>query len=1617
MAAFSRRALLLAQLPAVVFASFVPLPFHHFQSTAQKGVRRVSHSEHHLINGDTALHLSWSADVDPDTILALDTEHEKGVHLVSCRPDELVLHLPASHLGAVSAWKHITASIEKHNCAHLEDHPLYHRIERMSYLNHPDTPLGGKTVKFGTTELYSISQVMNNVDFTYAVTPLDSLHPDEQAEAREYMAQMRQLQGAQQTKAEETLAARRLQQPDSAAIPTGLLTGTTDRSVVGKPSPLHFKWNSGALDGFKSGFHQSIGQVTVTNSFTTDKDNADQMKQWKPMTHANFGWNWNYHTNTTRNPQFKFTLPGMEGYVLLKNPYLKFLGLFHIKFNSHWNDENPFATPPHVKLESKLEGNAYVNADLSMMSNIYRDVVEDPFGRFHVPLLNNFTKETHYFKHVNFFIGNVPVTLQPGVSVNLNAYHLGLFKGAVRLGVNVHLRIKADATYDSTLDDALKFQFKAEALNVKMLPPTWLIHTKHLEFGALLTPTFWLKGGMGPVRDVTLELQLKPYMNVSVAQEGQDSYGVQQQVLEKHLVVMPFRAINLEVDSEWSIGIEANGRRIMTSTELSLGVVEFADYVEHFRFGLIDQRRLLRDPIRVVLFKNGVEQVGRVVSIYCESVVGGDCQPAPFNAEFQIDGKTVVVQLTLAWHYDPVPYMLSKVRAMSFVFPQLALSRAASEDYFKNPPEQVYIKISRNGREYKAYQKPRIIHKHLVVIEPKKVQDLGSSWMDGWRESYNSVTGKQEASLLIDPKVELYYVQNGVETRMAHTFLPAIDWDRALSSEDDNRGAAFNRFGVGDGGKSGVGNGGGLERKRSAIRKNFIAGTKGFHHLNPREVYRGGFFFGNIPIKIALAGGQGAIFSTGHMGIDVHSPGAANRWLRPFRTESFLKDSQHSLLWTTRHGRPDVTSKFHLVAYKVGAHGEWEETGMSWVVDQACKINDPLAAKYLEYGSECVFSQQIRVDPSLVGVNVIFQLTFRDHADKFLHKMVSAPVKFVDSLDTYKAQRDHEHNWANVLHGSESNPFTGSGFKKAIHGFKNAWDHLTGDDPASLSDDDLRRRLTMENGVMVDAPVNSNHEVDVKMAELPVQKEGEDKEATEFEKPRASRRLGMSARRLAGLGVQSSNINFGARMSALHPICTKKPLHYSIGAGIYFRAQVHNLHFRTNAQEAAALGPLSSVAGLLNVAHLDTHDIALANTDVGKKLSDIFPKGLCTEGVCEGTLPGCPGQMAQTMMIPKVEFRFKRKFQWTADATQDAKTATAYAMAVVPEFIRVASIIITSMVHASTTRAFGLSESNQNRFYGHNNAIYVHGHPCSWTPNPECVHAFRYRGVDYQGCTIEDHLDRGWCSTSREFHGSWRNCLLTCRDDQGLPYVVPDVAEAEKKAFGAQKGVDTLKTATPAPPPPAPPVIANVAGNDKYEVGSLVKGVSGAIKGLVGTVISQDGTMVQVHSHQLGMKTVSVNEIEHHVQRRLAEAAEPADETDRVSIEIDPKALSYVIDEDLIHELIRRKAFRGMGVDGKEAQLGENEITHFKLHRGDSEPGQSEGDMIAVAPEEKFEWDSHINYGTDAKSSAMARSAVVGVAVFAVLFFAGLVAVVYRSSRTKQVVPYLLTDVAEEPVE
>jgi len=507
--------------------------------------------------------------------------------------------------------------------------------------------------------------------------------------------------------------------------------------------------------------------------------------------------------------------------------------------------------------------------------------------------------------------------------------------------------------------------------------------------------------------------------------------------------------------------------------------------------------------------------------------------------------KTAIVQLTLAWHADPVPYLMSKVRAMSIVFPQLALSREASAEFNRYRPENVFIKITRNGREYRAYQKPRIIHAHLVVIETRKTQDLGVGWIDAWRIKYGTISGQQSVTNLIDPSVELFYVRNGREQRVAQTFLPDIDWDRVLVGPGTTGTPDHNQWYAGGSGvgKTGRSSYGGLLGQRHSTGATGQVTNK--FRENPKEVYHGGFFCGNVPIKISMAGTRdtGSIYSTGHMGIDVHSPTRANRWLRPYRSEQFVQGTTHHLFWATRRSVPGTKQSFRIVAYRVDPRtGRFTPTSMNMKINQACNPNDPMALKYLAYGKECTYSQKMQVDSGLVGVTVVFQIAFRDQSDKTIHKMMSPPVTFVSVPRS--AQQPNWGHWGGRWPDSrDGRPLENAGPQQD----RQKWG-------------DNERKLRQENGNTVIAPENGDKELEFEMAEFPLLKDDE-KEGHVDLMPPESRRLG-APRDL--YGYSPSNISFSARMSALHPICSRKPLHYMIGAGIFFRAKLLNFHLNGN---------------------------------------------------------------------------------------------------------------------------------------------------------------------------------------------------------------------------------------------------------------------------------------------------------------------------------------------------------------------------------------------------------------------------------------------------------------------
>jgi len=610
------------------------------------------------------------------------------------------------------------------------------------------------------------------------------------------------------------------------------------------------------------------------------------------------------------------------------------------------------------------------------------------------------------------------------------------------------------------------------------------------------------------------------------------------------------------------------------------------------------------------------------------------------------------------------------------------------------------------------------------------------------------------------------------------TFLPQINWETVLlggaKAPTIHRGNGIRgtqRSGIGEAGESWVdhafgGHSGGNTQQDSQTDSN----------ENPREVWRGGYFEGNVPLTIALADHAGRMWASGHMGLDVHNPNLANRWLRPHRSEKFLQGSTHTLYWSTRGANAGTPQSFHFSAFKVDhVTGLYTPTTLtSDLPNQVCSdghapppvtpdpanpcqtfpnpaspgIPDTSAERFMDYGRECVYSQKLEVDAGLVGVTVVFQLVFNDHQDGTKHKMMSAPVQFVAQIDQQinaaatASRRMAECEWQNG----------------AIH------------DVAPVT-----RRLKEEDGNMVDAPEDSKDGLEIPLESLPVVSDDSEDQAghQNAENRNLKMRDELEAFNSGQYGYSPSNVNFGERMNELHPICTREPLHYSIGAGIFFRAKVHNFRMPND----VPMGALGALANLAQFADMDTMDIALAKTALGQKLSALFPKGLCTEGVCDGTLPGCPGQMVHPIQIPKVEFKLDRALNWTNVTTANAKESTAYAMALLPEFIRVTSIIAGSIINHfhSTTHM----PSSGNSYYHGGNIVYVNGQKCRWTKVVDCVAQFNYRGTEYDGCTLVDHKNRGWCSVDSKFRGNWRDCELTCQDQTGAPYKIHNVSNVD----------------------------------------------------------------------------------------------------------------------------------------------------------------------------------------------------------------------------------------------
>lgn len=949
-------------------ASWLPLSLHRFRdgtgADEADGRGHFRHTEEHRLDGGGSLSLAWHVETDPRELLSVDAEHLSGLRILECRSiptgggrdssfpsAQLRLLLPREHLEASRRWKHIVASRALHGCPHLGGEHMYTRLrERQATVAH----LEGVVATFLVDELPSASHVLPRSSFYFSYAP---------AEAADVSLSKHPRPKAGWNTVQRRAAAR--------ARAAGAGAG------AGAAAPV---------SGRRLGEAAEPGKP-----FGGDSDMFD----FVPREVGNFGWNWDYEANSTKDEQFSLQSTGFEGYAKFEKPAVRAHAKFTLNFSSH---EVGFGIAPEEHIVATLDGHGFISGDFTGILKADDAYSDDLMRQFRVPLLNGM-EETTYLTPLEFYLGSVPVKVSPGIRMNINAYHIGRFKGSMRIGLETHLKFNVTLDFHSTT--GLKSRVNTDLVDVKLDPPTWLVYTRHFEMGAMLEPEFWLRGSMGDVKDMKMDLDARPYFNVSIAQKGMATSEHSLTDL-KYLAIFPFRVHGLPIGEEFSLQLKSNGKVVNTSNQLSFGVIEFSDDVEKFDFGFISEDEFLSNAVEVSILRHGV--VLAHTEFYCQALVDGECSPTPTQAILKLkDGgfdHDVVVQMSILWQDQPLTVLTEKTRSLSVnlpdihVLPDMALKyklqQPAHEKTSKRDDKDKHVgsqhhkaptvefQILRNGR---AYSTPLVINntdpKHLTLHSSVDYQ-LGNCFLDSWMSH-----GPHDLAQGITPRLELL-VDGQV---VASTLMPPIAW---------NHGNVF--------------------KKKTHWRMFEDKTAPGLGDLH-----------GVIPLDFALRepAGTGHVVGTGQLHFTVEDPSQAAFWIWPSQAERLTEIRQRQLIWTVPVPR-DQKVDWTLWAMKVNKKGEFAPLVMLEEFSASCdELQDIVGEEHKDELSDadatlqhvCAFRSSLkdRIAEHLIGHRIVFMVQWTRGGR--MNEMLSQPIDFDVDEEKITKKAKHEHR-NHEKHGS-----------------------------------------------------------------------------------------------------------------------------------------------------------------------------------------------------------------------------------------------------------------------------------------------------------------------------------------------------------------------------------------------------------------------------------------------------------------------------------------------------------------------------------------------------------------------------------------------------------------------
>lgn len=874
----------------------MPQPLRHFaveggvEGLHPPNIRHFRHREDHSFEDGSEFSLHWDVDTDPDSLLELDLEHPR-VKILQCSRNNLVVQVPKDVLARIKQVEHVTASHALHGCPHLQHEHLYHRVLGIQKV--AETNSTSAIVEFQTKELETAQEVFRSCRFYIHI------------------------------------------------LPSGIKSGAPRPSSLRGERRLQKDFLDFLKDGVNSIGEVRGGDLNMKTGFEPDEANDQQGNTFfnfnNPQEKDNFAWNWNTEVNSSKNPQYKYTFPGGTTWVRLFKPYFNASLGFTMNLSSHMPD---ITQAPHVMVDVIVRSFADMDLDIGAASDFDKDrsssIMRNVLDTVPIPFFRKLKADTEMFmRPFTFHLGGTPITVTPGMSVNMKIFHIGQMKGTIRVGLKTIVNCTGSMHFDTTFGE--QHNFSTEMLNVSFTSPTWLLFTRRFQLGVELAPNFWLKGGMGIMRDMEMGFGLRPYFNVSVHEEQFGS-------LTNELAIYPYRVMGLPYGRRFAVKISAGGRYKETAIQMSTGVVEFQNKVEIFEFTPMTEQQLLSEQIQVDILEDGQEPAKATGTVVCRKVNMGMCEPHPTQVKLSLDGEDILVHLGIFFQANALGGLIANMQSISLRTPIVTFNPTGTgplKAFLKENLDCIQLLLYHSGHTYSFDMEPKF-DGETSLWKADTIWELGPTFPDFWTSppitTPNLTTNERRLQNLVQIVCGTKVIAQG----------------QVLSTKIKEGTAAHN---VED-----------LDADRENSMNTIPSQVMLFDPQNPAQMV------GSAQVELDIMPCEYGAF-----------------WVQPFQADDFFVGKTYTFAWATHGAVPTDWYRFNISIVEVDHNGQLSAKFMDKRLEVQCSV-DPRVKVHRYYGGNlpCVFEKEVTIPESAAGKTVVALAGWSDAMD-YPHYMASPP--------------------------------------------------------------------------------------------------------------------------------------------------------------------------------------------------------------------------------------------------------------------------------------------------------------------------------------------------------------------------------------------------------------------------------------------------------------------------------------------------------------------------------------------------------------------------------------------------------------------------------------------------